>query len=62
MKCKIYNSLYPRISRCKYVKCLPEARMMTFGYDSSWFGDAATKHDLTSVFKKLSLSSILERR
>ena len=35
---------------------------MTFGYDSQWFGEAATKQDLTSVSNNLLLSLTMERR
>ena len=42
-------------------KVCPRARIMTFGYDSQWFGDAATKQDLTSVSNNLLLSLTIER-
>ncbi|KAJ2998949.1 hypothetical protein NUW58_g155 [Xylaria curta] len=37
---------------------LPNARIMTYGYDSYWFGDNATKQSLSGVAEKLLLAYV----
>lgn len=43
-------------------KAIPKARIMRFGYESQWFGDAAVKQRLPTVANTLLKFLVMERK
>jgi len=43
-------------------KAIPRARIMRFGYESQWFGDAAVKQRLPTVANTLLKFLVMERK